>query len=87
MRHLITAIAMMCTASFALAGMPNVSFPSIDGGTLDMSDWDGQPVLVVNTASQCAFTRQYDELQALYDTYRDQGLVGHCQVVCGRRSR
>lgn len=50
-------------------------FDSIDGGTLALEDWQGQPVLVVNTASRCGFTRQYDELQALYDRYRAQGLV------------
>ena len=50
-------------------------FDSIDGGSISLSDWEGRPVLVVNTASRCAFTRQYDELQALYDRYRDQGLV------------
>lgn len=51
------------------------TFPSIDGGDLDLDDWKGQPVLVVNTASMCAFTDQYDGLQALYDSYRNQGLV------------
>lgn len=51
------------------------SFPSIDGGLLALEDWRGQPVLVVNTASRCGFTPQYDDLQALYDRYRDQGLV------------
>jgi len=51
------------------------TFVSIDGGTLDLSDWRGRPVLVVNTASRCAFTPQYDALQALYDDYRDRGLV------------
>ncbi len=50
-------------------------FPSIDGGDYLLSDWSGRPVLVVNTASQCAFTPQYDGIQALYDTYRDRGLV------------
>lgn len=50
-------------------------FDSIDGGTLTLAQWEGQPVLVVNTASMCAFTEQYRELQALYDRYRDQGLV------------
>lgn len=50
-------------------------FASIDGGTLDTEDWSGRPVLVVNTASQCAYTRQYEGLQALYDQYRDRGLV------------
>lgn len=50
-------------------------FASIDGGPLVLSQWEGRPILVVNTASQCAFTRQYRGLQDLYDTYRDQGLV------------
>lgn len=50
-------------------------FDSIDGGTLALEDWQGQPVLVVNTASRCGFTHQYDTLQALYDRYRAQGLV------------
>ncbi|MBU2963416.1 glutathione peroxidase [Citreicella sp. C3M06] len=51
------------------------TFDSIDGSTLSLDDWKGQPVLVVNTASRCGFTPQYDGLQALYDTYRDKGLV------------
>ncbi|WP_281968193.1 glutathione peroxidase [Roseovarius nanhaiticus] len=50
-------------------------FASIDGGELAVDQWRGQPVLVVNTASQCAFTRQYRGLQNLYDRYRAQGLV------------
>jgi glutathione peroxidase len=55
--------------------VPPVSFPSIDGGTLNLADWRGRPVLVVNTASLCAFTPQLEGLQALHDTYADRGLV------------
>ena len=53
----------------------DVPFDSIDGGTLSLSQWRGQPVLVVNTASRCAYTKQYSGLQALYEAYRDRGLV------------
>jgi glutathione peroxidase len=45
------------------------SFESIDGGSYDLADWRGHPVLVVNTASQCGFTPQYDALQALQDRF------------------
>lgn len=50
-------------------------FDNIDGGTLALSDWRGQPVLVVNTASRCGFTKQYDGLQDLQDRFQEQGLV------------
>ena len=50
-------------------------FKSIDGGALDLAAYRGGPVLVVNTASRCGFTGQYDGLQALYDRYRARGLT------------
>ena len=41
----------------------------------DLAACKGQAVLVVNTASQCGFTPQYDGLQSLWETYKDRGLV------------
>lgn len=73
-RSLVTAFILVFMGLPALAREGFV-FPSIDGGELRLDDWRGQPVLVVNTASLCAFTPQYEGLQALYDTYREAGLV------------
>ena len=57
-------------------GLPaGIEFPSIDGGTLRMDDWRGRPVLVVNTASLCGYTDQYDDLQALHEDYGPRGLI------------
>lgn len=48
---------------------------SIDGETLSLSAYAGKPVLLVNTASECAYTPQYAGLQALWQRYRAHGLV------------
>ena len=46
---------------------------SIDGEQVDLGDYSGQVVLVVNTASQCGFTPQYQGLQELHDAHGDRG--------------
>ena len=48
---------------------------AIDGAPLPMSRFDGSVVLLVNVASQCGFTPQYEGLERLWRTYRDRGLV------------
>ena len=75
MKAVLAICASMTISGAAYASENDFVFPSIDGGTVNLNDWSGQPVLVVNTASQCGFTDQYAGLQALYDTYRDEGLV------------
>ncbi|SDG32978.1 glutathione peroxidase [Desulfosporosinus hippei] len=51
------------------------SFQSIEGKTVSLSDFQGKVMLIVNTASKCGFTPQYEGLEKLYETYKDQGLV------------
>lgn len=50
-------------------------FTSIDGDKLPLSAWKGKPVLVINTASFCGYTKQYEGMEALWRKYKDRGLV------------
>ena len=48
---------------------------SISGDIIDLSEFKGKPVLVVNTASYCGFTKQYEDMQKLWENYREKGLI------------
>lgn len=79
-RRIFTAAALCLLAgpvSAASAGQTahDFAFTAIEGDPLSMQDYAGRTVLVVNTASRCGFTGQYEGLQALYDGYKDRGLV------------
>jgi glutathione peroxidase len=51
------------------------SFVAIDGSPMPLAKFRGKVLLIVNTASFCGFTKQYDGLQKLHDTFGPQGLV------------
>jgi len=78
-KPLLSAMAMFAAFS-ASADEPagtayDFSFTSIEGEPLPFSDFEGKVVLVVNTASFCGFTRQYEDLQAVWEKYRDDSFV------------
>lgn len=49
--------------------------PSIEGGTIDFSKYKGKKILVVNTASKCGFTPQYEGLEKLYKEHKDKLVI------------
>ncbi|GAW47856.1 MULTISPECIES: glutathione peroxidase [unclassified Nocardioides] len=58
-----------------MPGLANFSARAIDGSDVDLATYSGEVVLVVNTASQCGFTPQYQGLQQLHDEYAEQGFA------------
>jgi glutathione peroxidase len=48
---------------------------SIDGESVDLDQYRGQTILMVNVASKCGMTPQYEDLQAIYEKYKEQGFV------------
>ena len=56
-------------------GFYSFSALSLQGGEVEMRSFEGRVVVVVNTASKCGFTPQYEGLQTLYEKYADRGLV------------
>lgn len=71
---LVSSLFVVSSTGHAMSAW-DFKFDSIDGKPLPLSDFKGKAVLVVNTASQCGFTPQYEGLQALWSQYRDKGLV------------
>jgi glutathione peroxidase len=56
-------------------GVIDHTVTSIEGDTVDLSGYRGRPMLIVNTASKCGFTKQYDTLQQLYEKFGHRGFV------------
>lgn len=74
----LSVLLVFALLAFVPASKPSIhSFKveSIDGGTIDFSKYKGKKILVVNTASQCGYTPQYDGLEKLYEQYKDKLVI------------
>nr|WP_322113229.1 glutathione peroxidase [Leptospira bandrabouensis] len=77
-RKVLFAIFLLIS-SYIYAGGKKMSFfdfksVSIQGKEVSLSDYKGHPVLVVNVASKCGYTPQYEGLEKIHQTYKDKGL-------------
>ncbi len=70
---LLGASAMASAA--ACTGVYNHQFTDLHGQAFNLCDYQDKPILVVNTASKCGFTPQFDALEGMYKKYKAQGLL------------
>lgn len=69
---LLTATSM---ANAACSELYNHQFTTLQGDKINLCDYQDKPILVVNTASKCGFTPQFESLEGLYSNYKDKGLL------------
>ena len=65
----------MCLLAKENLSVYDFKFMDIDGNNIELTKFEGKPILLVNTASRCGFTPQYEGLQNLFLTYRKTNLT------------
>ena len=72
---LLTAALLLPAMAFAASSVHEFTLDSLNGTPTPLASFKGKVMLLVNVASQCGYTYQYEGLQRLYSKYKDQGLV------------
>ncbi len=72
---LVSIIFLQTVIAGAAESIYDITLKDIDGKDTSLKPYQGKVLLIVNVASKCGFTPQYTALEALYQKYKDQGLV------------
>jgi len=73
--NVMTTMIILCSVVFQKPSVYDFSFTTLDGEKKELSAFKGKPMLLVNTASKCGFTKQYEELQQLHEQYGEDLVV------------
>lgn len=75
MKRLLLPFAIMLLAAASMKSVYDFTMKDIDGKEVPLAQYKGKVLLIVNVASHCGNTPQYKDIEALYEKYKDKGLV------------
>ena len=71
----IALITLLFSSLLTASSIYDFKVEGLEGGTIDLSQYKGKKIMIVNTASKCGNTPQYAELEKLYETYKDKLVI------------
>ena len=75
MKTLLSILFMAAVITTQAQSIHNFTVKSIDGKTLNLASFKGKKILIVNTASKCGYTPQYEALEKVYEQYKDKLVI------------
>jgi glutathione peroxidase len=75
MKTILSFLFLACSLFIHAQSIHSFKVKSIDGGQIDFSKYKGKKIMVVNTASKCGYTPQYEQLQKVYSQYKDKLVI------------
>ena len=75
MKTIYTILFTFCALFVSAQSIHSFKVKSNDGGQIDLSKYKGKKIMVVNTASKCGYTPQYEQLQKVYSQYKDKLVI------------
>jgi glutathione peroxidase len=75
LKHILLLIIMSLGITAQAQSIYDISVRTIDGKTIKLSEYKNKVILIVNVASECGYTPQYEGLESIYEKYKSQGFV------------